>query len=262
VTRRTLAHLTVADVAEHVERSPRVLVPVGSTEQHGTHAPLGTDAILATAVCERVAPRVDALVAPAIPFGVSPEHEGFAGLVTLTPRTMIALAREVSVSLARGGFKRIVLVNGHYTNVVALHAAVMEASDAAPHGTAVYWLSYWDALPPEQRDAYLGDEAGLHANVGETSAVMAVDESLVRLDRAQAEYPAFPRPVGRASVEAYFFSGRGALRRVLPGGVWGDPREASAERGRVYLDQIEDAVVAAIEETEALFVTYGTAPPP
>jgi creatinine amidohydrolase len=256
---RTLAHLTIVEVAEQLARSPRVLVPIGSTEQHGAHAPLGTDAILATTVCDRVAPRIDALVAPALPFGVSPEHEGFPGLVTLSPRTMISLVSEVCISLARSGFRQIALINGHYTNVVALHAAVLEASDELPEGTALYWLSYWDALPQEQRDAYLGDEAGLHANIGETSAVMAVDEALVRLDRAQPEHPSFPRPVSTASVVAYFFSSRGALRRVLPGGVWGDPRESSAERGREYLDQIEDAVVKAIDDAEALFTTYGTA---
>jgi creatinine amidohydrolase len=258
---RTLAHLTTTEVAEQQARSPRVLVPVGSTEQHGAHAPLGTDAILATAVCERVAPRVDALVAPPITFGVSFEHEGFPGLITLTPRTMAALVREVCVSLARGGFRRIVLVNGHYTNVVALHTAVLEASEELPEGTALYWLSYWDALPKEQRDAYLGDETGLHANIGETSTVMAVDESLVRLEKARAEYPNFPRPVRLAAVEAYFFSGRGALRRALPGGVWGDPTGSSAEQGRAYLDQIEKAVVQAIEETDELFDTFGTVPP-
>ena len=245
---RTLAQLTIVEVAEQLERSPRVLVPVGSTEQHGSHAPLGTDAILATAVCDRVAPRVDALVAPAIPFGVSPEHEGFPGLVTLSPRTMSSLVHDVCVSLARGGFRKIALVNGHYTNVVALHAAVMEASDDLPDGTALYWLSYWDALPQEQRDAYLGDEAGLHANIGETSAVMAVDESLVHLERARPEYPQFERPLGNAAVVAYFFSSRGALRRVLPGGVWGDPRESTAERRREYFAQIEDAVVQAIHD--------------
>ena len=249
---RTLAQLTIVEVAEQLERSPRVLVPVGSTEQHGSHAPLGTDAILATAVCDRVAPRVDALVAPAIPFGVSPEHEGFPGLVTLSPRTMSSLVHDVCVSLARGGFRKIALVNGHYTNVVALHAAVMEASDDLPDGTALYWLSYWDALPQEQRDAYLGDEAGLHANIGETSAVMAVDESLVHLERARPEYPQFERPLGNAAVVAYFFSSRGALRRVLPGGVWGDPRESTAERGREYFAQIEDAVVQAIHDAEDL----------
>ena len=256
---RTLAQLTIVEVAEQLERSPRVLVPVGSTEQHGSHAPLGTDAILATAVCDRVAPRVDALVAPAIPFGVSPEHEGFPGLVTLSPRTMSSLVHDVCVSLARGGFRKIALVNGHYTNVVALHAAVMEASDDLPDGTALYWLSYWDALPQEQRDAYLGDEAGLHANIGETSAVMAVDESLVHLERARPEYPQFERPLGNAAVVAYFFSSRGALRRVLPGGVWGDPRDSTAERGREYFAQIEDAVVQAIHDAEDLFRTYGTA---
>lgn len=256
---RALDQLTAAEVAEQLLRNPLVLVPVGSTEQHGAHAPLGTDAILATAVCERVAPLVDALVAPAIPFGVSPEHDGFAGLITLTPTTMIPLVREVCVSLARGGFRRVVLVNGHYTNVVALHAAILEANELIPDGCACYWLSYWDALPGDRRDAYLGEDAGLHANIGETSAIMAVDPGLVRPDLARREYPTFPPGVSQAAINAYLFSGRGSLRRVLPGGVWGDPSESTAERGHAYLDQIGEAVAKAIEDAELLFQTFGTA---
>jgi creatinine amidohydrolase len=255
-----MAELTASDVADHIARSPRVLVPVGSTEQHGSHAPLGTDAFLATEVCKRVAARTGAVVAPAIPFGVSPEHEGFAGLISLTPRTMMSLVREVCVSLSRTGFKSIVLINGHYTNVVALHAAIAEASEEIGPDTILYWLNYWDALPAEQKARYLGDEVGFHANIGETSAVLAVDNTLVHMEKAEAEYPAFPRPVSLAAAEAYFFSGRGALRRALPSGVWGDPRKSTVEAGRIYLHQIEDAVVKTIAEVDELFRTFGTAP--
>jgi creatinine amidohydrolase len=255
-----MAELTAEEVANHINRSPRVLVPVGSTEQHGSHAPLGTDALLATEVCKRVASRTHAVVAPTITFGVSPEHDGFAGLISLTPRTMIALVREICVSLSRTGFRSIVLINGHYTNVVALHAAIAEASEEIDPNTVLYWFNYWDALPPKQKTHYLGDEVGLHANIGETSAVLALDASLVHMDRAVAEYPAFPRPVSLAATEAYFFSGRGALRRALPSGVWGDPRKSSVKAGDAYLRQIEAAVVTTIEDVDELFRVFGTSP--
>ena len=71
---RELARLTEPDVHQHLSHSHRILVPCGSTEQHGSHAPLGTDLMLAEEVCRRVAPRVGALIAPGIPSGVSGEH--------------------------------------------------------------------------------------------------------------------------------------------------------------------------------------------
>jgi creatinine amidohydrolase len=254
---RALARLTEPEVAAHLAAGALVLVPVGSTEQHGPHGPLGTDAILAEEVCRRVAPRVNALVAPPIAFGVSPEHEGFAGLISLAPTTLIALVRDVCCSLARGGFRRIVLVNGHYTNVVALHAAIIETTPLVPDGTRLCWLNYWDALDSGERDAYLGAEAGLHANIGETSATLAVDPSLVRLDAAVAETPAVPDAISDAALFAYLFTGGGSLRRVLSTGVWGDPRESTAERGEQYLGQIERALERMLGELEALFEKYG-----
>ena len=152
------------------------------------------------------------------------------------------------------------LVNGHYTNVVALHAAVIETTPLLPDGTRLCWLNYWDALDTAEREAYLGAEAGLHANIGETSATLALDPSLVRLDVAVADTPAVPDGTSDTALFAYLFSGRGSLRRVLPTGVWGDPRESTAELGERYLGQIERALQRTLGELDALFDSHGTPP--
>ncbi len=167
-----LAECTLVEVQEQIERSPKVLVPVGATEQHGPHAPFGTDFILATEVSRRVARRIDALVAPPLAYGVSGDHRGYAGVPYLSPATMTALVQDVVRSLAEGGFREIVLVNGHYTNFIVLPAAIMAIGDELPAGTIAFPFNYWDALPPDQLAAYLGAEVGLHANIGETSAVI------------------------------------------------------------------------------------------
>jgi creatinine amidohydrolase len=251
-----LAECTLPEVEAHLRESPKVIVPVGATEQHGPHAPFGTDWILSTEASVRLAKRIGALVAPAIPYGVSGDHRGYAGIPYVSAGTMTALVQDLVVSLAEGGFREIILVNGHYTNVVSLHAAVMEIGDRVPRGTIVFPFNYWDALPPDELAAYLGAEVGLHANIGETSAVMAVDESLVDLDRAVREYPAFPCEPTPAMVSAYFFSGRGTLPRASRSGVWGDPTGSSAEQGRRYLDQIEEACVRFVAEVEAMFAAF------
>ena len=251
-----LADCTLPEVEAHLHTSPKIVVPVGATEQHGPHAPFGTDAILSTEAGVRLARRIRALVAPPLAYGVSADHRGYAGIPYLSASTMTALVQDVVVSLAEGGFREIILVNGHYTNSIVLHAAIMEIGDRLPKGTIVFPFNYWDALPPNELAEYLGAEVGLHANIGETSAVMAVDESLVDLDKAVKEYPAFPSEPTPAMIAAYFFSGRGTLPRVSRSGVWGDPTESTAERGRHYLEQFEEACVRFVEQAEALFAAF------
>jgi creatinine amidohydrolase len=253
---RLLAECTLPEVEAHLRRSPKVLVPVGATEQHGPHAPFCTDSLLAGEVCARIAPHIDALVAPAIAYGLSADHHGYAGVPYISVATMTGLVQDVARSLADGGFREIIFVNGHYTNVVALSAAIAEVGHRLPEGTIAFPFNYWDALDDEQREAYLGAEAGLHANIGETSAVMAIDESLVDLDRAVSEYPEFPTPPTPAVVAAFFFSARGTLPRASRTGTWGDPTGSTAERGREYLDQIEAACVRFIGEVEAVFAGF------
>jgi creatinine amidohydrolase len=251
-----LAECTLPDVEAHLRKSPKVIVPVGATEQHGPHAPFGTDAILATEVSVRLARRIDALVAPTLSYGISGDHRGYAGVPFLSASTMTALVQDIVVSLADGGFREIILVNGHYTNSIALHAAIMDIDDRVRKGTIVFPFNYWDALPPDELDEYLGAKVGLHANIGETSAVMAVDESLVDLDKAVREYPDFPSQPTPAMISAYFFSARGTLPRASRSGVWGDPSGSTAERGRRYLDQIEEACVRFVAQVELLFAAF------
>jgi creatinine amidohydrolase len=251
-----LSECTLLDVEERLRKSQKVILPVGATEQHGPHAPFGTDSILATEVSARLARRIGALVAPTLSYGLSGDHRGYAGVPFVSAKTLTGLVQDVVLSLAGGGFREIILLNGHYTNSIVISAAVMEIGDQLPPGTIAFPFNYWDALPPEQLDEYLSAKVGLHANIGETSAVLAVDESLVKLARAVREYPAFPVEPTPAMVSAYFFSGRGTLPRASRSGVWGDPSASSAELGRRYLDQIEEACVRFIEDVESLFRTF------
>jgi len=255
-----LAECRLPEVEEQLRRSPTVLIPLGATEQHGPHAPFGTDSILASEVCARLARRIDALVAPAVPYGVSGDHRGFAGVPYVSVPTLSGVIRDLAVSFAEGGFKRVVFVNGHYTNSIAIHAALFEADDLLPADAVVYGFNYWDPLPPEQGEAYLGFREGLHANIGETSAVMAVDESLVDLGAAVAEYPEFPGGVSAPLVSAFFLSGKGRTYRATRSGVWGDPRGSTRDRGLTYLGQIEDACVKFMDGVDEAFATYPERP--
>jgi creatinine amidohydrolase len=251
-----LAECTLLEVEEHIARNPVVLVPVGATEQHGPHAPFGTDYMLAAEVCRRIAPRLDALVAPPLPFGVSGDHLGFPGVPFLSARTMGAVVQDLTRSLSDGGFRTIIFVNGHYTNVIALHGAIMDIGHDLPKGTAVFPFTYWDALTPEELGQFLSADVGLHANIGETSLVMAIDEGLVDMDHAAPEYPDAGVEIAPALVSAFFFSGNGATYRATKSGVWGDPTGSSAELGERYFAQIEEACVRFVEQARSLFTAF------
>ncbi len=120
-----LQDLTWPEVEEHLGRDSTVLVPIGSTEQHGPAGVLGVDALVAITLCEDAATRTDAVCAPPLWYGDSSHHSGFPGTISLRPDTMIEVIRDICRSLAGHGFDRIVLVNGHKgSNLPALTSAV------------------------------------------------------------------------------------------------------------------------------------------
>jgi creatinine amidohydrolase len=259
-----LDELTEPEVAELVAAgTDTLLIPTGSTEQHGPHGPLGTDVIIPREVCRRVAVARGALVAPPVAYGLAAGHRGFAGLGYVTPSTYLALIEDLIHSFVESGFRRVVFVNGHYTNYPAINLACFNASPKLPESVKTWAISYWDALPPAEAEAYLSLRTGLHANIGETSAVMAVRPELVKLDRAVEGWPPFPELGGPAmpTIFAYFETSAGSCFRALPHGVWGDPQGSSAALGEQFFEQIARAVGVVMDDVEAtLGMSAGNAP--
>jgi creatinine amidohydrolase len=231
-----------------------VIVPTGSTEQHGPHGPLLTDVIVPTEVARRVAPVVDALVAPAINYGLSYPHTGFTGLVQIRIPTFMALIEDVAASLATAGFRRIVFLNGHYDNTYAIAYACANAADRLPPGTHAFPVNYWDGMTPDEAGEFFGPGTGLHANRGETSAVLAINPDVVDMDAANAEMPPFPAVTNQAPVHtAFFFSAPGSVHRATHSGTWGDAREATAEYGERYLSVVTQATIRMLDDVERTF---------
>jgi creatinine amidohydrolase len=249
-----LGEMTNREVEAFIAEHRTVLVPIGSTEQHGPHGPLATDVIVPTEIARRVAPRVGAAVAPSIDYGLSYPHAGFTGVVYLRIPTFMALVEDVAVGLATMGFRTIVFLNGHYDNTLAIAYACANAADRLPDDTRAFPVNYWDGLTADEAAEFFGPTAGLHANRAETSAVMAIDEGLVDLERANAEMPPFPDVGSPAAVHtAFFFSTPGSVYRATHSGTWGDAREASVVFGRRYLDAAEAATLRVLEDIERTF---------
>jgi creatinine amidohydrolase len=251
-----MAELTLTQVERYLDAgNDLVLVPTGSTEQHGPHGPLSTDVIIPSEVCRRVAVRIGALVAPAVSYGISAGHRGFRGLAYVRSETFISLIEDITVSLAEAGFRRIVFVNGHYTNYPTIITACMNAATRLPVGTRAWGVSYWESLPPEQLNEYLSLSSGLHANIGETSAVLAVRPELVDLEAAVEDWPDFPdfQAPPFPTILAYFETHPGSVWKASRSGVWGDPRASSPELGEEFYRWIEDGMVKLIEDVDETY---------
>ena len=246
--------MTNPEVEAFLKEHETVIVPTGSTEQHGPHGPLLTDAIVPTEVGRRVAERIGALVGPPINYALSYPHVGFTGVVHIRVATFMALIEDLCASYASIGFKRIVFLNGHYDNTYAIAYACATAAERMPAGVTAFPVNYWDGMTAEEAGEFFGPTTGLHANRGETSAVMAINADLVDLDAANAELPPFPEVTNQAPVHtAFFFSAPGSVHRASHSGTWGDARESSVEYGQRYLDVVTDATVRVLDDIERTF---------
>ncbi len=159
-----LGEMTDREVAAFLESHDTVIVPVGSTEQHGPHAPLATDVVIPVEIARRVAERIGAVVAPSVNYGLSYPHAGFTGVVHVRIATFMTLIEDLCVSLATAGFRRIVFLNGHYDNTYAIAYACATAADRLPEGMRAFPLNYWDGMTPAEAAEFFDPSNGLHAN--------------------------------------------------------------------------------------------------
>lgn len=216
------------------------VLPVGSTEQHGPHAVLGTDMFTAGAVARAGVERSDraCVVAPPISVGVAAEHRQFAGTLWVTEDTFRAYVRETCESLAAHGWDRIVLVNGHGGNVAALRELCGTISRSG-EGYAVPF-TWFDAVDA----ADIGDIEMGHGGPLETSVLEHLDEGYVRpaeYDRA-AEGAAERWGEWQSSANLAYDSSE-----FTESGVVGDPREGSAELGAALLEAAADSLAELLD---------------
>src|ERR1700722_17259276 len=121
-----LQHQTWQEVESYLAQSKGIILPIGSTEQHGPNGLIGTDAICAEVLAKAVGESAGAMVGPTIGGGVAVHHMGFAGTMTVKPSTLIAIIHDYVLSLARHGFRRFFLINGHGGNIATVQAAFSE----------------------------------------------------------------------------------------------------------------------------------------
>jgi creatinine amidohydrolase len=170
------------EVDAYLRRDDVVVLPVGSTEQHGPHLPLGTDTAEAIAVALAAADRLDVLVAPPLWFGWTAHHMGYPGTITLRAETLTAIVEDVCQSLAYHGFRRIVIVNGHrVANLPPLEIAAVKARNRTGAYVAVFDLAL--SARRELRELVSGTPGAVgHACEDETSQMLWSYPELVATD--------------------------------------------------------------------------------
>lgn len=207
---------------------PAVLVPIGSTEQHGPHLPLDTDTVIAIAVATRSADALGArghevVVAPAIAYGSSGEHQDFVGTSSIGTDALHALIVELTRSM-RTWATRVVFVNAHGGNVTALREAVAQL---VREGHEVAWVPC------------ATEDVDLHAGRTETSLMLHLAPWRVRVDRAE--------PGNTGSLEELLpLMIAGGVKAVSANGVLGDPTGATAREGAAILASMVDDVVTFV----------------
>ncbi len=200
-----------------------LLVPLGSTEQHGPHLPSDTDTLVATELASRAALITDSLVAPAVPYGASGEHADFPGTISVGSQTLAELLIELGRS-AVPPFEHVVFVNAHGGNTEALTLAT-EVLHAEGRG-----VRSWSAMVPD------GDA---HAGHTETSLMLAIAPDSVQLHRLE---PGNTTPIAEL-LPALRADG---VRAHSPTGVLGDPTAATAHHGQALLGHLVRSLVATI----------------
>jgi creatinine amidohydrolase len=226
-----LLHLsTWLEVDTYLNQSQGLILPIGSTEQHGPTGLIGTDAICAEAIARGVGDATQALVAPTINVGMALHHTGFPGSISLRPSTLILLIRDYLTSLTRAGFTKFFFINGHGGNIATLKAAFSETyatlSDLQiPNAEHVQCrLANWFMCGSVCKLAHelYGDQEGSHATPSEVALTQYV----------------YPDAIKQASLSPEVASGHpiyGAadFRRRYPDGRMGsNPALATPEHGR------------------------------
>jgi creatinine amidohydrolase len=238
-----LLHLqTWTDIETYLKTSRAIIVPIGSTEQHGPNGLVGTDAICAEVIGKGIGEAAGALVGPTISVGMAQHHLGFPGSVTLRPTTLIAMIRDYVASLTRHGFERFYFINGHGGNIATTTAAFSEIyaetsldRDSNRPSVKCKLRNWWEAKAVQALSKELyGDSEGSHATPSEVSLTWYA-------------YPAAARPMtmNPAVAPKGEFTDAADYRRNFPDGrIGSNPGLSSVEAGqRLFEAAVKDLVV-------------------
>jgi creatinine amidohydrolase len=261
--------LTRSEIAAARDAGALVVIPIGSTEQHANHLPVGTDSLAATEMSLLAAGAAShpVLVAPTVTVAFSPHHASFPGTITLKLATLSALLEDITASIERAGFKRQLMVNGHGGNRGPLIAISTELITA---GREVGYVDYWSPPAADIASILTGERRVVgHACEMETAMVMAMEKhrpERVAFYQQQVENlePRRESPYWRSSAPNPILEAAAWWPPIYLGddpGYQGDPRRGSVETGERLIAAITDRLGTFFTRFATADLKSGVVPP-
>ena len=261
-------HYTWPEMVEVVNRQPVVILPIGSVEDHGPHLPIDVDNFLIWSICEEAARRANGemLLLPLIPFGFETHHMDFPGTIDIDVEHLLHFVLDVTKSVARHGFKRILIADGHGSNMPILELVARKTILETDAMCATFiWPSLAAGKIREIRESPRGGIS--HAGELETSLYLHLERERVQMDKAVKEM-GLPESdfiwldlVDRSPIHMMEY-----WSTFSKTGVSGDPTVATAEKGKLVFEAVIEGFLRLVEEfknrPDGERVDYHTEPGP
>jgi len=239
-------------IRETLGKTKAVILPIGSTEQHGPHLPTGTDYFIGEEIARRVAQKLDMLLLPVIPFGFSLDHMPWPGNISLSADTLRNMIRDLAKSLSLNDVSHIILMSGHAGHWYQLADICHELNVTKALGnTVIHNICPYTAVSFEMLAEVLEEEMFGHAEELETSLMLFINEDLVHMERALKEYPSYiPRGLTTANYaeNLRIFLSTKTVGRDTKNGVVGDATLATKEKGEKLMRMMVDAVADVVKK--------------
>ena len=246
---KTLFEMNRPEIEELLKHTETVVIPVGSTEQHGTHLPMGSDSLQGTDMAKRLIKKfadnsVVIAAAPTMPFGVSHAHMKFPGTITISSRTLMDVLTEVVDSLYIHGFRKFVLLLSHGGNLATLRLLANDLVLVYPDIKVIVpdWIPINSAAYPDVlKSSRPTDEH--HSGEGETARMLAYTPKLVDMENAESYYvEAIVDPYRKKPYPGSVSTATSGLtiKEMTPYGVMGSPTRATADIGDKLYEVIID----------------------
>jgi len=230
--------LSIYDLSfsEIKSKKRRVIIPLGSIEQHGPHLPVTTDILIAEYIANQISKKIPAYVMPGIPYGVSYEHESFFN-ISISSDLLSELLTQVCISLAENGFRSIIILNGHHGNMGVVQYVPQKVASKNPK-LNVFSINYWNLIEREFD----------HAGFVETSLMLSINPKLVQMNKAKRGYSDKKRLHATYST----FLNNPSSFKITKNGVWGDPTKANSSDGRKIMSTAIKNIIRSIKELDEL----------
>lgn len=242
------------EVGEMDRGNTTILIPLGSTEQEGSHLPLGVDTFVAESLANEVAKETDALVGPSLPLGYSEWFMEFSGTISLKFETVTQVLREYTSCLIHHGFRKLIFINGHTGNSAAVDVVARECTMS--QSARIAMVEIWKIANSLAKDIPdLKEKAFKHAGEIMTSVMLYLHPDMVTMDRARVEYVKSGQgpfkaksSLGPAEFKGLEIRLYERAEKLTESGIMGDPLSSTEQKGEEIFNRLKAYLVELVNE--------------